>query len=173
MKGHSHLISPPWTAPEVSILIFFCLPDRPFSFIQEKYFCQLQNSEHLCYFLSALQRYFSFASGFHVSDGKSSTILAPLGGKCYFFPLAIFKKYFIYLYFREGKAGRKRGRETSMCDCLLHAPCWGPGLQPRHVPWLGIEPVTLWFTGPCSVHWATSGRAPCFSLGIVSLIIYP
>ena len=29
--------------------------------------------------------------------------------------------------FREGKGGRKRGRETSMCGCLLHAPYWGPG----------------------------------------------
>ena len=27
-----------------------------------------------------------------------------------------------------------------MCGCLLHAPCWGPGPQPRNVPWLGIEP---------------------------------
>ena len=36
--------------------------------------------------------------------------------------------------FREGKGGRKRGRETSMCGCLSHAPYWGPGLQPRHVP---------------------------------------
>ena len=36
-------------------------------------------------------------------------------------------------------------------------PNWGPGLQPRHRPWLGIEPVTLWFTGRHSIHWATSG----------------
>ena len=41
---------------------------------------------------------------------------------------------FIYLFFREGKGGRKRGRETSMCGCLLWAPYWGPGSQPRHVP---------------------------------------
>ena len=27
-----------------------------------------------------------------------------------------------------------------MCGCLSHTPYWGPGLQPRHVPWLGIEP---------------------------------
>ena len=27
-----------------------------------------------------------------------------------------------------------------MCGCLLHAPCWGPGPQPRHVSRLGIEP---------------------------------
>ena len=53
----------------------------------------------------------------------------------------------------------KRGRETSMCDCLSCAPYWGPGPQPRHVPWLGIEPVTLGFSGWCSVHWATLARA--------------
>ena len=34
----------------------------------------------------------------------------------------------ILLIFREGKGGRKRGRETSM-GCLLHIPTWGPGLQ--------------------------------------------
>ena len=41
-------------------------------------------------------------------------------------------------------------------------PYWGPGPQPRHVPWLGIERVTLWFTGQCSIHWATPARAPFF-----------
>ena len=45
-----------------------------------------------------------------------------------------------------------------MCGCLLHAPYCRPGLQPRHVPWLGIEPVTLWFVRQCSVHWATPAR---------------
>ena len=46
-----------------------------------------------------------------------------------------------------------------MCGCVLHTPHWGPGLQPRHVPWLGIEPMTLWFTGWHSIHWATPSRA--------------
>ena len=46
-----------------------------------------------------------------------------------------------------------------MCGCFLHAPSWGPGLQRRHVPWLGIKPVTLWFTGRHSIHWATPARA--------------
>ena len=32
---------------------------------------------------------------------------------------------------------------------------WGPGLQPRHVPWLGIEPATLWFAGQSLIRWAT------------------
>ena len=46
-----------------------------------------------------------------------------------------------------------------MCACLSCAPKWGPGLQPRHVPWLRIELVTLWFTGWHSIHWATPARA--------------
>ena len=32
-----------------------------------------------------------------------------------------------------------------MCGCLSRGPHWGPGPQPRHVPWLGIELATLWF----------------------------
>ena len=43
------------------------------------------------------------------------------------------------------KGGRKRGRETSMCGCLSRGLHWGRGLQPRHVPWPGIQPATLWF----------------------------
>ena len=48
--------------------------------------------------------------------------------------------------------GRKRRRERSVCGCLSHAPYWGPGPQPRYVPWLGIEPGTLWFAGWHPVH---------------------
>ena len=46
-----------------------------------------------------------------------------------------------------------------MCSCLSQAPYWGPGLQPRHMPWLEIEPATLWFSGQCSIHSATPARA--------------
>ena len=58
---------------------------------------------------------------------------------CFFF---FFKRFYLFIF-----RGRNRGRETSMCGCLSCAPHWGPGPQPRHVPWLGIEPVTLWFAG--------------------------
>ena len=34
--------------------------------------------------------------------------------------------------------------------------------KPRHVPWLGKEPVTLWFMGRCSIYWATLARAVSF-----------
>ena len=74
------------------------------------------------------------------------------------FYLNFLKILFIY-FLRQGIGRRKRGRETSVCGCLLCALYWGPDLQPRHVPWLGIEPVTLCFTGPHSIHWATPARA--------------
>ena len=71
---------------------------------------------------------------------------------------------FSFIFRERGREG-KRGRATSMCGCLSHTPhYWGP----RHVPWLGIETVTLsqgWkqFTGQCLIHWATpSGSLPLF-----------
>ena len=67
--------------------------------------------------------------------------------------LLIFKDFYL-VSFREGKRGRKRGKETSMCGCLSCAPHLGSGPQPRHVSWLGIERLTLWFIGQCSIHWA-------------------
>ena len=67
----------------------------------------------------------------------------------------------VFIYFqRQGNGGRKRGRETSMCGCLSCALHCGPGLQPRHVPWLGMELVTLLFVPIWrSIHWATPARA--------------
>ena len=68
-----------------------------------------------------------------------------------------FKRFYLFLGRQEGR--EKKRREASMCGCFSHAPDWGPGPQPRHVPWLGNEPVSLWFAGWCSVHWATPARA--------------
>ena len=50
-----------------------------------------------------------------------------------------------------------------MCGCLSCASHWGSGLQPRHVPWLGVKLATPWFTGQHSIHWATPARAGCHS----------
>ena len=72
--------------------------------------------------------------------------------------LLFFWRFYLFI-FREGKGGRKRGKQTSMCGCLSCTPYCGPGPQLRHMPWLGIEPVTLWFTGTCSIHWAAPARA--------------
>ena len=57
-----------------------------------------------------------------------------------------------------------------MCGCLLSALYWGPGLKPRHVPWLGIEPETLWFAGWCSIHWSTPARV--YHLFFIILYLY-
>ena len=80
--------------------------------------------------------------------------------------VSIFLKDFIYLFLERGE-GKEKGRDASMCGCrgcLLSAPYWGPGLQLRHVPWLGIKLVTFWFTGWHSIHWATPARAECHFL---------
>ena len=64
--------------------------------------------------------------------------------------VGLFLTFYLFT-FRE--RGRKKERETSMCGCLFSTPYWGPGS--RHVPRLGIELETLWFTGQHSVHSAT------------------
>ena len=60
-----------------------------------------------------------------------------------------------------------------MCGCLSCASYLGSGPQPRHVPWLGIEPATLWFTGLHSIHSATPTRALVHShmYGFFTLIV--
>ncbi|KAF6131028.1 hypothetical protein HJG60_007930 [Phyllostomus discolor] len=45
-------------------------------------------------------------------------------------PLIFFLKILFIYFYTEEKGGRKRGRETSVCGCLWHAPYWGPV---RHV----------------------------------------
>ena len=65
-----------------------------------------------------------------------------------------------FIYFLD-RGRRKRGRVTSMCGCLSHTFHWGPGPQPRHVPWLGIKPATLQFADPYSTQWAIPARVYC------------
>ena len=74
------------------------------------------------------------------------------------FAISFFKD-FICLFLERGEEKEKERERNIMCGCLLCAPHWGPGPQPRHVPWLGTEPATLWFVGPHSVHWATPATA--------------
>ena len=65
----------------------------------------------------------------------------------------------ILFIFREREDGREKERErTSICGYLSSTPYQGPGPQPRHVSWLGIEPGTLRFSGQRSIHWATPAR---------------
>ena len=75
-------------------------------------------------------------------------------------------KNFIYLFiFRErGREGEIEGEKhqcvrDTLIDYLSLTPNWGPGLQSRCVPWLGIEPANVAFAGWCRTHWATPVRA--------------
>ena len=70
-----------------------------------------------------------------------------------------FFKDFIYLFLEKGREGEREGEKHQRMVASHARPYWGPGLQPRCVPRLGIEPATLCFTGMCSVHWATPTRA--------------
>ena len=49
---------------------------------------------------------------------------------------------FIYLILTRGREGEREG-EKHQCVVASSTPYWGPGPQPRHVPWLGIELATL------------------------------
>ena len=55
---------------------------------------------------------------------------------------------FLKILFIFKERGREGEREKVKHQCVVssHTPPTGePSLQPRHVSWLGIEPVTLWF----------------------------
>ena len=45
----------------------------------------------------------------------------------------IFQRLDLFIFKERGREKEKE-RKTSMCGCLLQAPYWGPGQQPRHVP---------------------------------------
>ena len=70
-----------------------------------------------------------------------------------------FLKDFIYL-FLERVEGREKVRErnNNVWLPLMRSPL-GTGPQPRPMSQLGIEPVTLWFTGWHSIHSASPARA--------------
>ena len=84
--------------------------------------------------------------------------------------LFVLKTLFIYFYLERGEGKEKERKETSMCGCLSCTPYRGPGWQPRHVPWLGIELVTLWFASRHSTLWATPSRANLLILERETLI---
>ena len=77
----------------------------------------------------------------------------------------LFLKYFIYL-FLEKREWRDKERERNIdvrekhqLVVSLTLPDQGPNVQPRHVPWPGIKPVTFLYAGWCPTNWATPVRA--------------
>ena len=70
----------------------------------------------------------------------------------------IFLLYFLKILFTF----KERERNINVLE--IQVPYQGLGLQPRHVPWLGIELATVWFAGWHSIHWPTPARARALSL---------
>ena len=84
-----------------------------------------------------------------------------------------FKKILFIYFWREQKGGRKRVREISI-SCLSYMLNQEPSLQPRHVPWLGIQLATLHFARRRPTHWTTY-FIKCFFLHLLiwSCCFYP
>ena len=75
---------------------------------------------------------------------------------CTLHPCDYFVATNMYLFFLKILFILFLGREGEKHQCVLfhlsHTPNRGPGLHPRHVPWLGIEPATLWFGSQAGVQ---------------------
>ena len=96
------------------------------------------------------------------------------------FIIDIFKRFFNLPLERRERREKKRKRNISVAIYQLvashmlptgHASNLGPGLQPRHVPWLGIEVGPFRFADWCSVHWDAPARALCVFF-IVVVYVY-
>ena len=67
-----------------------------------------------------------------------------------------FLRFYLFI-FREkegGGEGEKHQRVVASCTPLTGDLAYNPDMCPE----LGIKPVTLWFAGWCSIHWATPAR---------------
>ena len=63
---------------------------------------------------------------------------------CYFIYLFIYLLTYLFIFRERGREGE---REKHECVVASHmAPSGDLAQKPRHVPWLGINLVTLWFT---------------------------
>ena len=92
---------------------------------------------------------FLFRNIFTVIISKSSNIF--------------FKRFYLFIFTERGREGeRERNidvREIHLLVASRTPPTEDLTCNPRHVPWLGIEPATLQFTDWHSIHWATPARA--------------
>ena len=56
----------------------------------------------------------------------------------------IFKDFYLYIFREKVREGKRTGEghrcaRDILINCFSHAPNWGSGPQPRHVPYLGIK----------------------------------
>ena len=106
---------------------------------------------HAVLITMALQYSLYYVAWFLQLRSSFSGSLLLWGAFCGSLCICVYLRFYLFIYFLEGKGGRKRRRETSVCGCLSHAPYWGPGQQLRHVPWLGLEPSTSCLAGLHSI----------------------
>ena len=105
----------------------------------------------------------AFERVIHVVTFDHSCFLFPYNIPSWDSITKILKRFYYFIFGERGRVG-EREEEKHRCardtwiGCLSCAPYWGPGLQPRHVPWLGIKLETLWFTDQHSIHWASPAR---------------
>ena len=83
-----------------------------------------------------------------------------------------FLRFFILFIFRQREREGEREGEKHQCVVASPVPPTGDlahnsGTCPA---WLGIKPATLWFTGWCLIHWATTARAHDGVLNIRTLV---
>ena len=55
----------------------------------------------------------------------------------------LLKGFYLFIFWERSER-RGKDREINSYQLPLSHPQLGTGLQPRHVPWLGIESATLW-----------------------------
>ena len=81
--------------------------------------------------------------------------------------------FFFYLFLEREQRKKEREGNINVWLPLMHPPP-GTWLAPRHVPWLGIKPATLWCAGQSSIHWATPAKATAhISLARTSQVVPP
>ena len=75
----------------------------------------------------------------------------------------IFLKKILFICRERGREGEKEGEKhwcvrDTLISCLLHTPTGDLACNPAHAL-TGNWMATFWFTGQCSIHWATPARA--------------
>ena len=80
--------------------------------------------------------------------------------------ISFIKRFYLCIFRDKGRERERRERNIDVREkrqsVVSHAgPEWGLKLQPRHVPWPGIEQATFHCAGWCPINWATLVRAKC------------
>ena len=78
----------------------------------------------------------------------------------FFLSFFLFFKDFYNLLLERGEARERNTdvREKHQSVASSTCPDWGPNLQPRYVPWPGIELVIFCFVGVCSSQLSHTGQ---------------